>query len=212
MSRPRREPLAAVTLQRSGGPQSGRVFLPVDMVSPETNHALKADFERTFLDEDDVARLALLERAVASPTVTVETYPGYETPQELHAYVRAPAVSPAPIFACVLGSLDLVEHLVKQPPHSVMETASFQAVESELTDASIIAAIESWIGRLWPSVPLPKVLLSPWPGAVESGDYWRTLLEVLATDAALEGGTGEVIYFPPGDLVPEQFRSPERAA
>lgn len=113
----------------------------------------------TVLDEDDVERLALLERAVELATVTVEVYPGYGTPRELHAYVCAPAVSGTPIFACVLGSPELVE------PHCAMETATFQVIEGETLDddALIIAAIKSWIHRLWPLLPLPKVILRrPW--------------------------------------------------
>ncbi len=212
MTTTRRRQMASLELQCGTG-QTGRAFLPVDLVGKLDRASLQTDFEQRFVEDDDSERLALLERALTHPTITVETYPGYEMPQELHAYVRAARISEAPIFACVLASSAVVDCLAIQPPHVVFETATFQVVGDELSDASITSAIESWIRRLWPAHTIPRVLLSPWPGAAESEEAWHTVVKAFPGVASLEQGTAaEADFCPPDDLVPAKFQLPEHAA
>jgi hypothetical protein len=107
--------------------------------------------------------MVLLRKALDQKTVIFETFPGETPPVELHAYVRAPQVSDAPIFACVLASLDVVEHLVAAPPHVVLETATLQVIDDEASPASVVAGLEAWIRRVWPEVTIPRIKLHQWP-------------------------------------------------
>lgn len=160
---------ATVELHRSDNyGQSGRVFLPTEMIQLAKERGIQEMFDRDFADEDDEERLSLLKDAVSAPTITIATYPGYDSPQELHAYVEAPGNPPNRIFACVLMSLAAVKHNLERPPRMVMETASLQVVGPSLSDTSIAAAVETWIARMFPGRPMPRILLNPWPGTVES--------------------------------------------
>ena len=169
-------PLASIELRVLNSDRWGRAFLPVDVLSSVSLDKLAAAFNRTFIEDDDAERLALLERALARAAVTVETYPGETPPQELHVYLRVAEVSGDPIFACVLASPPVIRELASRPPHVVMETASFQAMGGDVTNASITSAVEAWIRRMWPALRVPSLLLSPWPGPVEThGCSWRGL-------------------------------------
>ena len=99
----------------------------------------------------------------------METYPGETPPQELHIYLRASEVSEEPIFACVLAPPAVVRELASRPPHAVMETASFQVMDGDVTNAAVTAAVEAWVQRLWPAIRVPTLRLSPWPGPIETG-------------------------------------------
>jgi hypothetical protein len=115
-------------------------------------------FERKFLNEDEEGeRLLLLKNALLAPPVTIETYPAYLGRTEQHAYICTSSATR--IFACVLVTLKLVEHLVESG-NVVIETTSFQVVEGEFTDNSIVHAIQLWVKRLWPElVVLPEMSL-----------------------------------------------------
>jgi len=155
--------LASVEVVVPDSTRYGRVFLPATQLGSVDLGALAVDFGRRFVDEDDVARLDLLRRAMALRSITVETYPGETTPVEFHAYVRAPEVSSAPIFGCVLATTAVVEHMLASPPHLVLETASFQVVGDDASPASIVAGLQAWGARVWPGVELPKFRLTQWP-------------------------------------------------
>lgn len=85
-------PLANIELRVLNSDRWGRAFLPVDVLSSVSLDKLAAAFNRTFIEDDDAERLALLERALARAAVTVETYPGETPPQELHVYLRVAEV------------------------------------------------------------------------------------------------------------------------
>jgi hypothetical protein len=155
------EPLASIELQVPDSDCTGRAFLPVHLLGSVDPCELATTFGREFVEENEVDRFSLLERAIAHPAVTVETYPGATPPLELHVYLRAAEISDAPIFACVLAPLDVVRELASRPPHLVMETASLQVMESgEITNASIVAAIETWMRRVWPAMRVPTLRLA----------------------------------------------------
>jgi len=166
-------PLASLEIRVPNSDRWGRAFLTVDSLRDVDLNELIGRFNRMFVEEDDVERLALLERAIAHPTVTVETYPGEIPPQELHVYLRVAEVSEHPIFACVLAPPPVVRELASKPPYVVMETASFQAMSGDVTNASVTSAVEAWIRRVWPTAPAPRLLLSPWPGPVETIARYR---------------------------------------
>ncbi|MGH7271823.1 MAG: hypothetical protein ACREJ3_15440 [Polyangiaceae bacterium] len=206
-------PLASVELRAPGADRWGRAFLSVERLRQLNTDELAAAFDRQYVESDDAERLSLLERALRHPAVTVETYPGEAPPQELHVYLRASEVSDAPIFACVLASPEVVHELARQPPFVVMETASFQAMDAEVTSASITAAIEAWIRRVWPGLRVPTLRLSPWPGPIETEEgaleFLRVFPSVMASTGDLTTATGA--FSPPSDLVPPEFLH-ERAA
>lgn len=161
---PMRQPLlAAIELPVPGSSRSGRAFVPTDRLGTLQLAELASHFGRSFVEEHDEARLPLLEQALAQRNVVVETYPGESSPVELHAYVRARGVSDAPLFACVLASMAVVEHLVSTPPHVVLETATLQVIGDDVSEASITAGLEAWVRRVWPHVDVPRITLREWP-------------------------------------------------
>ncbi|MGH7295947.1 MAG: hypothetical protein ACRELB_13485 [Polyangiaceae bacterium] len=206
-------PLASIELRVPDSHQWGRAFIPADRIRAVDLDELSALFNRSFLEEDDHERVALLERALRHRAVTVETYPGETAPQELHVYVRVPEVSEHPIFACVLAPPDVVRELASRPPYVVMETASFQALDGDITNASVQAALEAWIHRMWPSVRVPSLRLSPWPGPIETVEGALEFLGSFPEVTALPNGSFAISTFvPPGNLVAPEFLLPEQAA
>lgn len=155
--------LASIDLHVPGSDERGRAFVPSNLVRTLDLEDLRSHLGRCFIEEDDEARMSLLRRALAQQTITFETFPGETPPVELHAYVRAPQVSDAPIFACVLVSLAVVEHLVSTPPHVVLETATLQVIGDDTSPASVIAGLQAWMRRVWPGVAVPKIRLNQWP-------------------------------------------------
>jgi hypothetical protein len=193
--------LVSLDVNVSGSKQHGRAFLALNVLRRTSEDKLGSLLRARFVDEDDAERLPLLERALSQSTVTVETYPGEAPPHELHAYVIAPQVSDAPIFACVLAPLALVHSLATEPPYIVLETATFQVIDGEVTDASIVSAIESWVRRVWPAVRVPAVRLSPWPAHVEAADAVAALYKLRWFPITV--GTvpsGPEAFSPPSDL------------
>jgi hypothetical protein len=194
--------LVSLDVSVSGSQRHGRAFVILDVLRRTSEKAIGSLLSAHFVEEDDIERLPLLERALSQSTVTVETYPGEAPPHELHAYVVAPKVSDTPVFACVLAPLALVHSLATEPPHIVLETASFQVIDGDLTHAAIVSAIESWVRRVWPAIRVPAVQLSPWPAHVDSADAvaarhklrWFPV-KVGTVDA------GPASFSPPSDLV-----------
>jgi hypothetical protein len=67
-----------------------------------------------------------------------------------------------PLFACTIVSESHVELLLAQEA-VVCETFAFQVARGAiLTQASVVAAFESWIGRTFPDLSLPSVVLTQW--------------------------------------------------
>jgi hypothetical protein len=163
---------------------------------------------RIFVEEDDTARLDLLEQALIRRGVVIETYPGESSPVELHAYVRAGDVSEAPIFACVLASMAVVEHLVAMPPHVVLETATFQVIDNDLSRASITAGLEAWVRRVWPLGSVPRITLKEWPD-IEVSSYLSTALAPQWPRMHL---TPSRMHNAPQSLSRQDFVSPEELA
>jgi len=155
--------LVSINLQVLSTGQRGRVFTQTSELTDMDIGALASELERRFVEEDDKARLVLLQKALALPEVTVQTYPGETSPAELHAYVRAAGVSDTPIFACVLATTAVVEHLLAQRPHIVFETASFQEIGDQASPSAIVAGMGAWARRVWPRTTMPKIKLSEWP-------------------------------------------------
>jgi hypothetical protein len=207
--------LASVELQVHGSARWGRIFLPVEQLRENPLQHLTVMFNRDFIEPNEAKRFALLEQALRDAALTVETYPGETPPEELHVYLRAAQVSEFPIFACVLAPPAVVKELVSQPPHFVMETASLQVMEGDVTNAQVLAAIEAWIGRVWPEIRVPTLRLSPWPGPVEEKE--RALDDFLRPfrPGALpaEWSPQDALPFsPPSDLVDKNFLPPPMRA
>lgn len=163
--------LARIDLRVPGSGQRGHAYLPTSLLPTIDVEELAAHLGRVFVEEDEEPRLRLLEQALARPAITVETYPGETAPVELHAYVRAPEVSDAPIFACVLATPAVVEHLVSMPPHLVLETSTFQVIGDDASPAAIRAGFETWAGRVWPDAKPPRIVVEQWPD-LEGLDLW----------------------------------------
>jgi hypothetical protein len=206
--------LASVEVRVHQSARWGRLFLPVTRLRNASLETLEADFNRDFVENHELKRLSLLEAALAHPAVTVETYPGETPPQEVHVYLRAPEVSDDPIFACVLAPPDVVRDLASRPPYLVMETASFQAMEGDVTNASIMAAIELWARRLWPFRRVPALRLSPWPGPVEPPERALEFLRLFSGDDGPPNRLTDApdVFSPPANLVAKEFLAHERAA
>jgi hypothetical protein len=188
------------------------VLLPIDLLRHADLGELTATFNRQFVEDDDVRRLSLLEQAIAHPALTVEIYPGETVPQELHVYLRVAEISDAPIFACVLAPPEVVRELVSRPPHVVMESASLQFMDSDLSNAAITTAVEGWIRRLWPGARMPSLRLSPWPGPVETGEGALELLRLFPGEASFDSASASPAFSPPPGLVDQQFLPPQQAA
>jgi hypothetical protein len=209
--------LASLELTMPGLKQRGRVFASFRALKAFDIAALTDLFSSRFVEEDDVERLRLLKSALTPHTVTFETYRGEMAPYELHAYVRASEVSEAPIFATVLAPMSVVEHLASMPPHIVLETATLQAITEEPTTASIVAALETWIRRIWPEQRVPTIVLSPWPGPTESRDASVEILRLFPAPTEVSGSDfseieGNVDFAPAPNLVAPEFRLTEEAA
>ena len=159
----------------NGSMQHGRAFLTLDALRKMSEETIGSLLSTRFVDEYDAKRLPLLERALSQPSVTIETYPGEIPPHELHAYVVDAEAPDAPIFGCVLAPLALVHELMAEAPHVVLETATLQVIDGDVTNASVISAIEAWVGRVWPAIRVPAVRLSPWPAHVEAADKGAAL-------------------------------------
>jgi hypothetical protein len=197
-------PLASVELRVSDDSgRWGRAFLPVDVLRTIRVEELAAAFDRAFIEQDDLKRFALLERALAFPSVTVEIYPGETPPQEFHIYFRVPSVSDDPIFACVLAPPSVVRELASRAPHVVFETASFQATDGAVSNASIASAVDTWARRVWPELHVPTLLLSPWPAHVGAADTVAALYKLRQFPPPTVGkiSGGPETFSPPSDLV-----------
>jgi hypothetical protein len=198
--------LMSIDMQVLGSARRGRVFLAPERLPQVTLDQLRRRLSESFVEDDDAVRLELLERAVQRPVLAVETYPGDIPPHELHAYVHAPHVSDDPIFACVLAPLELVHELLEPPPHLVVETSALQVLEGGVSNASVVAAMESWMHRLWPSVRAPTIQLTPWPARVEATDalaarHRLTWFGLGLRPAPVGPGAYPDEFFPPPNLV-----------
>ena len=192
--------LATIDLVVPASEFRGRAFLPRTLLTTIQIDALEAHLGRSFVDEDDKKRLSLIRRALGQRTITFEVYPGETSPVELHAYVRAPQVSDASIFACVLLSLAVVEQAISVSPHVVLETATVQVIEDEASPASIIAGLESWMRRMWPDLVVPKVTLNQWPDVA----IWNHEVPAL-TSGRLRTRSLRGVEAPPEQLSTQEF-------
>jgi len=163
-------PLVSVELSIPGTDQHGRAFLPFDLIDSVKFDNLVVQFSRAFTEEDDKARLERIEQVITRPYVDIEIYPGETVPVEGHAYFRFAEELAEPIFACVLADNAVLGHLVSAPPHVVFETATLQVVEDITSPALVMAGLETWIRRVWPQLPIPKIRLREWPN-VENSDF-----------------------------------------
>ncbi|MCC6521901.1 MAG: hypothetical protein IT373_04505 [Polyangiaceae bacterium] len=211
-SRAPRLALGAVELTVPGSARRGRAFFPANRSAALSLDELATELAERFVEQDDHQRLVLLRRALSQRAVTIETYRGETPPHELHAYLRAPEVSDAPLFACVLAPMAVVEHLVSMPPHVVFETATFQALGDPQTSASIIAALEAWVSRVWPGAEVPAIRLSPWPGPVDTPAGTVEILRLFPTTGAQTDASAAAQFSPPSSLVADEFSLPREAA
>jgi hypothetical protein len=204
----------SVNLDSSNG--SGRAFLSSDLLQGDglgnLESELAAELERTFVEEDDAARMALLEMAVKAASLTVDVYPGESVPAEYHAFVDAPAVSSNPIFACVLAPPAVLDLLISEPPHFVLETATFQALDHEATSSALTSGLEAWVRRAFPSAPVPAIHIRPWPGPHEPNN--ANTLELLKSFPvtripSLEWKSSAI---PPRTYVPPKLPAVEKRA
>lgn len=204
--------IATLDLSVPGSRRHGRAFFSADQLATIKYADLALAFERDFADADDRRRLSLLKRALTHQSLTVVTYPGEETPTEWHAYVVAADISEAPIFACVLSPTTVIRQLLREPPHVVLETATFQSLGDDVTTVSVAAALETWIHRVFPDARVPQLHISPWPGAVESKDLSLEILRLSRAIPAVESmDTGPKAYSPPASLVAEEYSLPGAA-
>ncbi len=168
MDKPHDMPLATLELFNLRTKQHGRVFYPAIFAllekAPEREE-IHQRFERLFVEEDDVERMALLEKALMRRTFEVKAHHGVEG--ELHVYLDPCGVSPDPLFACVLAPLGVVRQMAYPHIHReiqgvridpfVIETASFQAMGEQVTASAIASALDDWAARVWPDETFPEL-------------------------------------------------------
>jgi len=156
-----------LALQREGEHTvSGRAFVSPALDLPDGE--LQSWFDRAFIDDDDIERLPLLREALSAGPVVVDTYPDCDSRGELHAYVLAPAVTEAPLFACVLATTEAVKMLLREPPHAILETATFQVVGDRFTTDSVPAALQNWASRVF-GLDGVEFTLHPWTEHADAG-------------------------------------------
>jgi hypothetical protein len=168
--------IASIELSLPGSNQRGRAFFDADFHGSIPRKELQAQFERTFIDDDDKPRLERLREVLKRPSVVVELYPGDGSPVEFHAYVR-PVGETGHIFACVLGPTAFVRMMLAASPHVALETSTFQAIADDPTPIALLAGVQAWITRLWPGMPLPHIELNEWPDV--EGSVLRQVSSVL---------------------------------
>lgn len=156
--------LAIIDLDVPGSERRGRVFLQRSLLGTTSVESLERELATRFVEDEDEPRMRLLEPLLRdNDVVQVTIHPGETSPPEYHAYLRDPLTPDAPIFACVLAPIPVIAQLLGEAPHRLFETATFQAIEGDGTAASMVAALESWGGRVWPGLKLPRFDVVPWP-------------------------------------------------
>ncbi len=156
--------LATIELEDPTTGQGGRVFLDRELLYTTTVEALEQEFVGAFVEPDDEPRMALLQQLFSrNESVLITVHPGENKPPEYHAFLKDPGNPNVPIFACVLAPMPVIVELVGRAPHVVFETAAFQAMAAETEPARMLAALEAWARRVWPTLRLPRFELSPWP-------------------------------------------------
>jgi hypothetical protein len=170
--------LATIDLRASDSAQRGRAFFAASDLDKISVDNLKHQFAESFIKADDEERLRLLAIALSAPRVVVETYPGENEPIEYHCYVRSPTCSDKPLFACVLATNAVVQHLLSFPPHVVLETATFEVIGEEATSTAMRAGVESWARRVWPTAVMPAIKLVQWPDIEEASSVADEFIEL----------------------------------
>jgi hypothetical protein len=140
--------------------RQGRIFAntkPID-------DAIKNAFTTSFIEEDDRSRDAALRDLVSQGALIAWAHPGVDPDDVVHVYLQ-PVASGDPLFACVVVSRERLERMLSESSF-VMEGFSLQVVDARTLSAdsaeTIQAAIEAWIGRIYPSASLPVIFVMPW--------------------------------------------------
>ncbi len=156
--------IATIELQHPQLGTTSRVFLARELLSRLTVEELEKQLGEHFSDDEDAARMVRIEAILRSGApVCVSVHPGETSPPEYHAFVVDPAEPDTPLFATVLAPPSVVAELVAETPHVVMETATFQAMDSDVSLSGLRAAIERWAKRVFPALELPRFEVRPWP-------------------------------------------------
>jgi hypothetical protein len=153
-----------IELELPSSGRRGRAFLDRDLLNSNTIAVLERDLAENFVQPEDVVRTQLLERLLGeSELVHVSIHPGELSPPEYHVYFRDQQAPETPLFGCILAPLPVISEMLAEPPHILLETATFQAMLGDNTPAAMIAALEDWSRRVWPQMKVPRFDVRPWP-------------------------------------------------
>lgn len=175
------------------GERRGRLF--TRDVAPSDEALERA--VRDFITEDDAERYALLQAILAAPVVEADLHPTTDEPGVFQVFVRS---SHGPIFATTVISEQVLEQLLRAEP-SVLEAFSLQVAPLQtVTSEALQVAIERWIERNFPGVPLPVVDVVPWSDTKEQLRLFHDIIAVFAAAATrVEGEFPETLTELPGE-------------
>lgn len=156
--------MAVIDLMVAGSDRSGRVYLDRDLLTQVTVAQLEEHLSRRFIDSEDNERMALIEALLRQKAaLDVAVFPGEESPPVYHAYIKVPGDPDARLFACVLVPEPVVKAMVDESHQPSFETATFQVMPGDTTPTAMRNALEGWVRRVWPELPLPELTIRPWP-------------------------------------------------
>jgi hypothetical protein len=156
--------MVIVELDQPGAQGPARAFLRRDLLADYSVDRLQGMLNELFVNDDDRERLERIQAVLrTSATVQVAVYPGEASPPEYHVFVHDPEKPEAPLFATVLAPPAVMSEMLKEPPHLLFETATFQGMDTDTSPQGLRVAFNQWAHRLWSTLKLPPVELRPWP-------------------------------------------------
>jgi len=143
----------------------GRVFTRGEPIDEST----RKEFFARFVEKDDAARIGVLEDCIAKGAVTAWAHPGIDPADVVQLYLE-PFGGGEIAFACTVVSHDRLEKMLAGSA-CVIEGFSLQIVDTRTLSHESLdvlrTAIETWIGRVFPSLPVPAIFVMPWREPIE---------------------------------------------
>lgn len=134
----------------------GRIFTR-DGLQP-SRESLDRIFADSFTNED-VNRVEDLHSALSRPVLFAVAHQGVDPGDVMHVYIRN--TEPA-IFACVVVTTARLRQMLSEAP-TVLENLDLQVAPTErLTVPAIEAAMQAWVERNFPRLPVPQLIVEPW--------------------------------------------------
>jgi hypothetical protein len=118
------------------------------------------ELARADTDDDDLARLARIEPLLRTGRVSGMAHPGVDPPDVVHVFLgTAPSDR---TFACVIVSEPRLQQMLQESA-VVVEGVSLEVAHARfLRPRALRAALEAWVERNFPGVPVPMLDVSPW--------------------------------------------------